>query len=267
MAKFVTGLCRSWTYNWAGSVIIPGLFFSFAVATSVGSSGGAHANIVQNPGFEADAALLAPSGPCNGTIPNVGAECAEVTNWSVSGDAGEDTANPHSGSVDAFLGTGTLSQTLTTLPGATYSISFYLAADPNTLNSAADYFLGIGGNNATVDATFGADDLGTLDAVNDYFLSGTAADEYLQWSFTDTAAGANTALTFTGSNPDGTWYIDDVDVECTANCGAAPVPEPGTMPLLVSALAISLGVWRINGRDKKRTPGANTESRRMPSFG
>lgn len=221
------------------------LLFAFALAVSAGLSGAAHANIVQNPGFEADAALLAPSGPCNGTIPNAGAECATVTDWSVGGDAGEDTANPNSGTVDAFLGTGTLSQNLTTVAGATYSISFYLAADANTLSSAADYFLGIGGNDATVDTTFGADDLGTIDAVNDYFLSGASAAEYLQWSFTDTAAGASTALTFTGSDPDGTWYIDDVDVECTANCGVAPVPEPPTTMILLAALVIGLGFSRI----------------------
>ena len=221
------------------------LALALSLAVLACAFGSAHANIVQNPGFEADAALLAPSGPCNGTIPNAGAECATVTDWSVGGDAGEDTANPHSGSVDAFLGTGTLSQTLKTVAGATYSISFYLAADANTLSSAADYFLGIGGNDATVDMTFGADDLGTIDAVNDYFLSGASADEYLQWSFTDTAAGAGTALTFTGSNPDGTWYIDDVDVECTANCGVAPVPEPPTMMILLAAFAIALGFSRI----------------------
>jgi hypothetical protein len=259
MSSFITGrlhfvlgcFCRYFASNFSPSAVIRSLYLAFAVVAFAGSSGAAYANIVQNPGFEADAALLGPSGPCNGTIPSAGAGCAAVTDWSVTGDAGEDTANPHSGSVDAFLGTGTLSQTLTTLVGATYSISFYLAADPNTLNSAANFFLGIGGNNATVDTTFGADDLGTLDAVNDYFLSGTSADEYLQWIFADTAAGASTALTFTGFNPDGTWYIDDVDVECTANCGVTPVPEPPAMMLLLTALATALGIssFRKRGAD------------------
>ena len=226
------------------------LRIALACALLLVAGGTARANIVQNPGFEADAALLAPTGPCNGTIPNVGAQCAAVTDWSVTGDAGEDTANPNTGSVDTFLGTGSLSQTLPTVPGATYSISFYLAADQNTLDSAFSYLLGIGGNDATVDVGFGADDLGTLDALGDYLLAGAAANQYLPpWSFTDTAAGATTALTFTGFNPDGTWYIDDVDVECTPNCGVTLMPEPPSMMLLLAALTGALG---ISGRKRGR---------------
>lgn len=188
----------------------------------------AHAdNVVQNPGFEADAALL--TGPCGGTIPSIGAQCSTVTNWAVSGDAGEDTTNPNSGVVDAFLGTGSLSQALPTVAGATYSISFFLAADEGTLDDA---FV----DDANVDVNFGGDDLGAIDALNDYVAQGAGAGAYSQQNFMGTAGGNGMLLTLTGTNPGGTWYIDDVNVTCTANCSLiTAVPEPSSLSLTLAA--------------------------------
>jgi hypothetical protein len=238
---------------------IRSIFIAAGLIASAALSLPAHAtNIVSNPGFETDATLL--TGTCDGTIPNTGQSpsCVGPTGWSVSGDAGEDMANPNSGSVDAFLGSGALSQDLMTIAGATYTISFYLAADQSTLDNALYSLFGIGGYDATVDVGFGSDDVTTaalgapIDALNDYFLVGASAGSYVPpspWTFTDMASSTSTALTFTGSNPSGTWYIDDVDVECTAACQTpTPVPEPPSILLLLSALAMTA---RVTTRAKK----------------
>jgi len=229
-------------------------YLAAAIALASVWSGAAHAaNIVLNPGFEDDLAKF--SSGCGSTLPNGGVSGCDLTAWipSASG-AGEDIANPHSGSVDGFLGTGSLSQSLTTVPGATYSISFFLAADGNTLSDAIFYSAsgGILGSDATFDVQFGADDLTSppIDAVNSFLLAGAAGNQYLQFSYSDLASAGSTALKFTGNSSD-TWYLDDVSVTCTAKCGGstAPVPEPAGLPLLLTALIVWPIVARLRRKD------------------
>jgi hypothetical protein len=215
--------------------LIDGLSGILGIAITAGIVTPAQANIVENPGFEADAAIL---GSCGDIIPN-GTSCNTVTDWSISGTAGEeDNAVPNSGTVNAFLGTGTLSQTLDTVSGASYTISFYLAADSNTLNAAVDSFFPGGGEDALIDASFGSTDLGTTDAVYGFLLSSASAGQYFEEVYTNIAASsASSLLAFAGSNDSGLWYIDDVDVECTADCGTVvAAPEPSSLPILAAAL-------------------------------
>jgi hypothetical protein len=213
------------------------------------------ANIVQNPGFEDDASKFTPPGPCGTTLPNGGVSGCDLTAWTASASgAGEDIADPNSGSVDGFFDTGSLSQSLTTAPGATYAISFFLAADLGTLTDAFFFALsgGILGSDATVDVQFGGDDLTSppIDAVNDFLLGGASPNQYFQFAFSDTASAASTLLMFTGTNLDGTWYLDNVSVSCTANCGGSttPVPEPAGLPLLLTALA----AWPVVARLRRK---------------
>jgi hypothetical protein len=103
------------------------------------------ANIVQNPGFEADNASAGPVTP--------------PTDWTVTAiggiaDAGVEEGFANSGNNAAYIGYGTLSQALNTVVGTTYTVSFYVGIDDfTTLNDS----------NATFDATASGTNLGTVD--------------------------------------------------------------------------------------------------------
>jgi hypothetical protein len=232
-----------------------GVFAATIAAACMWSGAVPAANIVQNPGFEDDASKFTPPGPCGTTLPNGGVSGCDLTAWIPSaGGAGEDIADPNSGSVDGFLDTGSLSQSLTTVPGAAYDISFFLAADTGTLLDAFLFALSGGsvGSDATVDVQFGGDDLTSppIDAVNDFLLGGATPGQYFQFFFSDTASAASTLLMFTGTNTAGTWFLDDVSVTCTANCGGstAPVPEPAGLLLLLTALV----AWPVVARLRRK---------------
>jgi hypothetical protein len=117
----------------------------------------ASANIVSNSGFERDhtsAGLVSPP-----------------AGWSASGDAGADSTLPFSGTNNAFLGIGGLSQDLSTAAGARYTISFYLAADQTTMSDAS----------STFGVTFGGTDLlsGTPIAGSDF----STPDQYVKFTY------------------------------------------------------------------------------------
>jgi|HubBroStandDraft_1064217.scaffolds.fasta_scaffold23347_2 hypothetical protein len=179
-------------------------------------SSGAHANLVQNGNFGADTVgppLFYVSPP---------------TDWQVTGSAGVDSQFPNgSDTNDAFIGTGTLSQTIATVPNENYTISFYAGVNDPSLGSDPD---------ATLDAAFGGTDIigGPISATTLYTPPTTSYTE-----FTDTvmATGTSTTLTFTGiidvdNTGDGNYYVADVDVEAVA------APEPSAMLVLASALGL-----------------------------
>lgn len=182
---------------------------------------GAHANLVQNGDFSADTVgppLFFVSPP---------------TGWQVTGSAGVDTQFPNgSDTNDAFIGTGTLSQTITTVPNANYTVTFY--AGVNDANLGSDF-------DATFDATFGGTDLigGPVSATSLYT---PPTPSYTEFSETVQATGTSTMLTFTGiidvdNSNDGNYYVADVDVEPVP---VVPVstPEPSSMMAFASALGL-----------------------------
>jgi hypothetical protein len=173
----------------------------------------ARANLVANPGFEADNTSSGPVTP--------------PTDWMASGNAGADDSFPHSGSNDGYLADGSLSQVLATMAGATYTISFWVGIDDLTL-----FF----DPAATFTATFGGTPVaGTPIAPAEVGFP----PSYAEFTGTATAAGANTTLSFTGliNGADGPWYLDDIDVELA-------VPEPASVLFLLPALA-ALGLGRL----------------------
>jgi hypothetical protein len=176
------------------------VFFSVALAAA---SPAARAELVLNPGFEADDASAGP--------------VLSPTDWTVSGSAGVDNADPNTGNNDGFIGTGSLSQVIPTVPGITYNVSFFAAVTDVTL--AFDPA-------ATFDALFDGTDLigGPIAAIG---LFGA----YAQFTTQVTAIDASATLEFDGvtSPGDGTFYVDDVSV--------TQVPEPTSMFLLGTALA------------------------------
>lgn len=193
-------------------------------------------NIVSNPGFEADNASSGPVTPPTGwTVISIGGIA----------DAGVLVGFANSGSNAAYIGYGTLSQTLTTTIGATYTVSFFVGIDD--LTTLTD-------PNATFDATVSGINLGSLDLFGGVALTpgapGPTPGSFVQCpnpsnpcsaetSDTFTAEDTATVLSFTGlttlsgSSPTGVWYLDDVDVEAVA------APEPSALLVLVSAFGLT----------------------------
>jgi hypothetical protein len=202
------------------------------------------ANIVVDPGFESGIPGSYTGDMGDGWVVTAGT--GAICN--VSG-AGCGSAGPaHTGSQMGFLdwsdSLNTISQTLTTDIGRTYTISFWVAGDqPNFLN-----------------VTFGGSTL----------FNGTAptTGDYVQFTFGSTATSTNTVLAFSGQRTaGGVELLDDVSVS------ASGVPEPATWTLTPVAL-LGLGVlrrrhWispRGNLHREATTVRASAASARTPSI-
>ena len=118
----------------------------------------------------------------------------------------------------------TLSQTLSTVAGQSYAVSFWLAH-----RSQAGFPI-----NSGFQASFGGTALYTfLDTGDPGFIN------YANYSATIVATGATTVLAFTGFSDAGNYYLDDVSVLGQAGGGIVEtdhprgVPEPATWALML----------------------------------
>jgi hypothetical protein len=147
--------------------------FVFTAAAAFSLAHPASANLITNPGFET----------------------GNFTGWTLAGfgNVGVDSSNPHSGSYAAFFGEGSpiVKQIVNTVPGATYTVSFWLANTSVTSNG-----FGVVWSGETLLDLLHPDRFGyTL-----FTFSGVRAT-----GFTET-------LLFNGTAPEGFWYLDDVSV-------------------------------------------------------
>jgi hypothetical protein len=186
------------------------------------------ANIVSDGGFENATltgcfnAISAPNGLGDGWFASAGEIEVDATGETCAGTAPPEVAN--SGNRMAYLdwafAPNSVAQTLATVPGQSYTISYFVAdSAPNSLEVSF-------GNQVLFDGT--AHTAGV----------GSPAD-YLQQIFTATATSSSTLLVFTDqySTGNGT-LLDDVSVT-----PATPIPEPHTLSLLLFGLVFCL-FWR-----------------------
>jgi len=171
-----------------------------AVVAAVSLTNIAHANILTNGGFET----------------------GDFSGWTQGGNTaatyvGNNPNTPHTGSFAAELGPtitpGTLSQTLATTAGASYSISFWLE---NTAGSTPNSVTAMWDSSTLLSITNFVNRAWTL---NTFTVTGTGSDT-LRFSFTDSPG-----------------YLGLDDVSVTAITPAADVPEPVSLALLGMGVA------------------------------
>jgi hypothetical protein len=169
-------------------------------ALALGVSGGQAANLINNGSFE------------NG----------DFTGWTQGGNTGStvvassgfDGITAEDGNYFAALGPigsdGTLSQTFTDTPGATYESIFYLASDGDTPND-----FGVTGPGGLFIATM--DDI--------------PASPFVEYYGYFTGSGSDT-ITFNFRNDPGYLWLDNVSV-------ISVVPEPATWGLMLAGMGIA----------------------------
>jgi hypothetical protein len=179
-------------------------------------------------------------------VMNGGFETGDFTDWSLSGNTeytmvtdktfgskADDSYVPHSGRYYALLGPigspGTMSQTIDTTAGQSYTFSWWLASDGDVANQFSASWNGT--------QVFAQQDI--------------PAQGYVQYSFTEEATSSSTMIQFSYRDDPGFLSLDDVSV--TASISTQAVPEPSSVVLAcVAGLTILAGSfrsgWRLSAR-------------------
>lgn len=159
----------------------------------------ATAGLVTNGSFEGGSAFF------SGAIPNW-----TIGNPGIAGDwCPGASADVHSGSCAAYLqtgGVGSISQILTTVPGTTYTLTFFYFASPGGTQVPNDLQVLWGGNQV-------------------FHVANSTVSAYALQTVSVLASTASTELKFQGFSTPSFLFIDDVDVVVAQ--GAA-TPEPAT---------------------------------------
>ena len=174
---------------------------------------------------------------------NGGFETGDFTDWTVTDpepgnpDIGVDTLpeDVESGSYGVFAGnsdTSTLSQTIATIPGHTYNISFYLDV------YQAD------ATNGFMSATFGGQSVVDL-------VEPSETDQFTQYTASIVATSADTLLQFQFQDPGGFFGFDNVSVIDNATCycrGTNILTALGEVPVE----HLNIGDWVMTERGAPR---------------
>ena len=191
-----------------------------SLCASLAMAGTAHANLVANPGFETENA-----GP---TVP--------PPSWSYNGGNGVaiDTIFPNAGTYDVAFGTsptdpniGILSQTIATIAGTAYNLSFFLTDAASSFNNT--FTVSFGGFSRTITG----DTTGAAYVQEVFVVPGSAI------------TSTSSILAFQGINDNSDWNLDDVSITAVSTA----IPEPSSAPLFVAGLAL---VLVLTGRVSRR---------------
>ena len=178
---------------------LPKILLALTAVATLSVAYPAKANLVTNPGFET----------------------GDFTGWTASASGAEVVGTfqfqaPHSGSFQAHITTGSITQTLVTMAAQSYTISFWLASPSG---AGGDSFVANWGGSTIF--TEPAQPLG-----------------YTEFTFTETAPSASTALQFLGIGSRTNWLLDDVSVTPTT------VPDGGSTVSLLGFALLGLTALR-----------------------
>jgi hypothetical protein len=186
-------------------------------------------------------------------LANCGFETGDFTSWTridPSNFTGVDSHNPFTGTYAANLGAegtqGFLSQTVATVPGSFYDLSFFLENESATDDSGSPIPVS---NMFSVAVT---DDLGqtTTLASTDNIADSSSYASYQYFFF---GSGTDT-VSFIYQNDPSYFDLDDIILVDPPAPGASPVPEPSSLVLLGSGILGCAGVLRGRFRTKRISP-------------
>jgi hypothetical protein len=163
-------------------------------------------------------------------VTNCGFETGNANGWSLSGDlsytgVNAEGAHPHSGSYQLDFGSTSgvayMWQDITTSPGSTYDLYFWLSNEGGT---PASFAVRWNGN--------------TL-----YSETNAPSYGYTAFDFSNLtpSAGSTTQLEFIAEQVPNFYHLDDVQVTVE---GGGSTPEPGTLGLMGGGLAIAAALRR-----------------------
>ena len=212
----------AWTFTTA-ALAADSYAFTATDSTSAGTSAASNAvDVTVTSSSSSTGSSPPPSG--SNLVGNGNFETGTFSNWTVGGNSGltpvgrqiDIETNGQGGStyaakIGSMGADGTLSQTITTTPGQTYTLSFWLQ------NEAS----------GTQDNDFNA----TWNGQTLLSLTNAAHSGYTQHTYTVTATGSTSTLEFSAANVPSQWDLDNISLtpagSTTTDPPAAPVITTG----------------------------------------